>query len=83
MRWRNAGIIAIPSIKNYGNFIVLPRAKDGLLINGSYNRFWKTENNYIGTIAASNVNKIMIDNKIQNKYTNKILSFLIDKKNTF
>ncbi|PQP78850.1 hypothetical protein C6B38_03535, partial [Spiroplasma sp. ChiS] len=32
---------------------------------------------------ASNVNKIMIDNKIQNKYTNKILSFLIDEKKYF
>ncbi|AXF95461.1 DNA cytosine methyltransferase [Spiroplasma phoeniceum] len=83
MRWGNAGIIAIPTIKDYGNFIVLPRAKDGLLINGSYNRFWKTENNYMGTIAASNVNKIMIDNKIQNQYTNKILSFLIDEKEYF
>ncbi|WP_353486703.1 DNA cytosine methyltransferase [Spiroplasma phoeniceum] len=74
--------IALP-IKDYGNFIVLPRAKDGLLINGSYNRFWKTENNYMGTIAASNVNKIMIDNKRQQQDSSKILSFLIDEKEYF
>nr|WP_257785697.1 DNA (cytosine-5-)-methyltransferase [Spiroplasma citri] len=74
--------IALP-IKDYGNFIVLPRAKDGLLINGSYNRFWKTENNYMGTIAASNVNKIMIDNKRQQQDSSKILSFLIAEKEYF
>lgn len=98
MRWGNAGIIAIPNynvgcknvilnilpIKDYGNFIVLPRAKDGLLVNGSYNRFWKTENNYMGTIAASNVNKIIVDNhKLQQQDSSKILSFLIDEKEYF
>ncbi|WP_342262492.1 MULTISPECIES: DNA (cytosine-5-)-methyltransferase [unclassified Spiroplasma] len=75
--------IAIP-IKNYRNFIVLPRAKDGLIVNGSYNRFWKTENNYMGTIAASNVNKIIVDNhKLQHQDSSKILSFLIDEKEYF
>lgn len=98
MRWGNAGIIAIPNdnigyeniisnplpIKDYDNFIVLPRAKDGLLVNGSYNRFWKTENNYMGTIAASNVNKIIVDNhKLQQQDSSKILSFLIDEKEYF
>lgn len=75
--------IALP-IKDYGNFIVLPRAKDCLLVNGSYNRFWKTENNYMGTIAASNVNKIIVDNhKSQAQDSSKILSFLIDEKEYF
>lgn len=98
MRWGNAGIIVIPNdnigcenvisnilpIKNYSNFIVLPRVKDGLKINGSYNRFWKTENNYMGTITASNVNKIIVDNhKLQQQDSSKILSFLIDEKEYF
>ncbi len=62
----------------------MPRAKDGLLVNGSYNRFWKTENNYMGTIAASNVNKIIVDNhKLQQQNSSKILSFLIDEKEYF
>lgn len=74
--------IALP-IKDYGNFIVLPLAKEDLLVNRSYNRFWKTENNYMGTIEASNVNKIMIDNKRQQQDSSKILSFLIDKKEYF
>ncbi|MBW3058848.1 MAG: hypothetical protein CXB60_07310 [Spiroplasma poulsonii] len=37
----------------------------------------------MGTIAASNVNKIMIDNKKQQQDSNKILSFLIDEKEYF
>lgn len=40
--------------KEYSNFFVIPRSTDGKLINGSYNRVWKT-NKVIGTINVCNV----------------------------
>ena len=35
--------------KEYTNFYIIPRGSDGKLINGSYNRIWKS-NNYCGAI---------------------------------
>lgn len=46
--------------KEYSNFFVIPRASDGELINGSYNRVWKSEK-IIGTLNVCNV--LMIGEK--------------------
>lgn len=48
--------------KEYENFYTIPRSKDNQLINGSYNRVWKT-NKYVGTIPASSKLKIGEINK--------------------
>ncbi len=69
MRWGNAGIIAIPNdIKKFN---------DGkLMINlRNYNQV-----NIFNDITKNN---LMIDNKIQQKDSSKILSFLIDEKEYF
>lgn len=44
--------------KEFSNFITLPRASDGALINGSYNRFWKTDK-YTPTVSVTNPPKIL------------------------
>lgn len=46
--------------KEYTNFYIIPRASDGKLINGSYNRVWKSEK-FIGTLNVCNV--LMIGEK--------------------
>lgn len=52
--------------KECTNYYVIPRAKDGQMISGSYNRIWKLDGNKIGTIAASTQPKIgYINNKNQ------------------
>ncbi len=38
--------------KEYSHFYVVPRAKDGKLINGSYNRIWK-KTSYCGTLNTT------------------------------
>lgn len=38
--------------KEFSNFYIIPRSTDGKLINGQYNRIWKTDK-YVGTIPAS------------------------------
>lgn len=50
MRWNNAGVV----FKDYTNFYVFPRATDGQLINGNYNRVLKTDK-YVGTIAVKKI----------------------------
>lgn len=71
-RWNNAGVIRIP-LENYNqtnyvyietynskNYYVLPRAKDGELISGAYNRAYKDEDCVpVGTVTASNIIKIL------------------------
>ena len=65
--------IALP-IKDYKNFFIWPRAKDGKLINGSYDRAWKS--NFAPTLNVSNPPKIRIDySKIE-----KLPVFEIDGK---
>lgn len=58
LRWNNAGVLAI-EIKDFNNFITIPRQSDGKLINGSYNRIWKLDK-YVGTISASKQEKIAV-----------------------
>lgn len=53
--------------KEYSNFIVLPRAKDGKLINGNYNRLWKTDK-YVGTLNGTNQIKITSNSMFYRKY---------------
>lgn len=53
VRWNNAGVV----FKEHTNYYVFPRASDGKLINGAYNRVWKTEK-YVGTIPVNNIPKI-------------------------
>lgn len=43
--------------KEFSNFYTIPRASDGKLINGSYNRVWKMDK-FVGTIPANVVMKI-------------------------
>ena len=50
--------IALP-IKEYSNFFIYPRAKDGELVNGAYNRVWK--GNTAPTVPVANIPKIRID----------------------
>lgn len=45
------------TFKEFTNFYTIPRASDGKLINGSYNRVWKSDK-YVGTIPANVVLKI-------------------------
>ena len=55
--------IALP-IREYKNFFIWPRASDGKLINGAYNRAWKGK--FAPTLNVSNVPKIRIDyNKVE------------------
>ncbi len=73
--------IAVPvfemETKNFTNFITIPRESDGELINGSYNRVWKA-NKYVGTIAASKVEKVAIS--ITDVPKENIPIFIIDNK---
>ena len=43
--------------KEYKNFYTIPRSKDGKLINGSYNRIWKTDK-FSGSLSVCNTPKI-------------------------
>lgn len=43
--------------KEFTNFYTVPRAKDGKLINGSYNRIWKT-NTHCGALSVCNIPRI-------------------------
>ena len=43
--------------KEYKNFYTIPRSKDGKLINGSYNRIWKTDK-FSGSLSVCNIPKI-------------------------
>ena len=43
--------------KEYSNFYVTPRATDGELINGSYNRVWK-DDKHVGAINVTKVQEI-------------------------
>lgn len=52
MRWNTSLVF-----KDYTNFYTYPRATDGLLINGSHNRAWKTDK-YVGCIPASKIPQI-------------------------
>lgn len=65
VRWNNAGVV----FKDYSNFYTIPRQSDGELINGAYNRVWKTDK-YVGTIPVSNIPKIgeMKDNHLLFRY---------------
>ena len=53
MRWHNAGVV----FKDYSNFYTHPRASDGKLINGNYNRIWKMDK-YVGTVPVKVIPKI-------------------------
>ena len=66
--------------KEYNNFYVIPRAKDGELINGSYNRIWKIES-YCGALSVCNIPKV---GKIENgvlKYRKITLNEAIKMQN--
>lgn len=41
----------------FSNFYTVPRAKDGKLINGSYNRIWKTDS-HCGALSVCNIPRI-------------------------
>ena len=43
--------------KEFTNFYTVPRAKDGKLINGSYNRIWKTDS-HCGALSVCNIPRI-------------------------
>lgn len=67
--------------KEYANFYVIPRASDGKLINGSYNRIWKVEK-YVGAINTTKVQEI--GEKMENvvlKSKCKRLKSLVEKTN--
>lgn len=53
VRWNNAGVI----FKDFKNFYTYPRKSDGKLINGNYNRAWKSDR-YIGTLTVKEIQKI-------------------------
>ena len=53
VRWKNAGLV----YKDFKNFYTIPRASDGKLINGNYNRIWKVDK-HVGTVTASVIPKI-------------------------
>ena len=63
-------------IKEYSNFFVFPRKKDGEIVNGSYNRVWKFKKGESPTISASNVPKMVFDKKEKENYP----IFIIDDK---
>ena len=50
--------------KDFNNFWTIPRASDGKLINGSYNRIWKIDR-YVGTIPVKTIPQI---GKMQDKH---------------
>lgn len=51
-RWHNSLVF-----KDYSNYYIYPRASDGELIGGSYNRVWKKDR-YVGCIPASKIPQI-------------------------
>ena len=55
--WNLQGYENSRKFKKFGNFYTLPRAKDGKMINGQYNRVWK-EDREVGTIPATVILKI-------------------------
>lgn len=56
-------LIRVDQVKDYTNFIILPRSKDGVVVNGSYNRYWKLDK-YLGTINVCNPLSVII-NKVK------------------
>jgi DNA (cytosine-5)-methyltransferase 1 len=52
MRWHTCVVF-----KDYKNFYTYPRKSDGELINGNYNRAWKTDR-YVGTLTVKAINQI-------------------------
>lgn len=59
IRWNSAVVF-----KDFNNFWTIPRASDGKLINGSYNRIWKIDR-YVGTIPVKTIPQI---GKMQDKH---------------
>ena len=49
--------IKVKDIKEYTNFYIIPRGSDGRLINGSYNRVWKTDK-YVGALNLTKITEI-------------------------
>lgn len=49
--------IKVKDIKEYTNFYIIPRGSDGKLINGSYNRVWKTDK-YAGALNLTKITDI-------------------------
>ena len=49
--------IKVKDIKEYANFYIIPRGSDGKLINGSYNRVWKTDK-YVGALNLTKITEI-------------------------
>ena len=49
--------IKVKDIKEYTNFYIVPRGSDGKLINGSYNRVWKTDK-YVGALNLTKITEI-------------------------
>ena len=49
--------IKVKDIKEYTNFYIIPRGSDGKLINGSYNRAWKTDK-YAGALNLTKITEI-------------------------
>lgn len=45
------------NFKEFTNFYTVPRAKDGKLINGGYNRIWKTDS-HCGALSVCNIPRI-------------------------
>lgn len=64
VRWNNAGVL----FEDFSNFYTIPRASDGKLINGNYNRVWKKDK-IIGTLTCKNIQKIgLVDKNKELKY---------------
>ena len=49
--------LKVKDIKEYTNFYIVPRGSDGKLINGSYNRVWKTDK-YVGALNLTKITEI-------------------------
>jgi len=70
------------NIKEYSNFFIFPRTKDGKLINGSYNRVWHKD--FVGTINCINPLNIYQDKKIRKltpKECFRLMGFFDDEIN--
>lgn len=66
----------IENSKEFTNFYTIPRTSDGKLINGNYNRVWKSTK-YVGTLTASVINKIGFkeENKVYFRYLTPLECF--------
>lgn len=75
----SARYVLVSNHIEFTNFITLPRASDGKVVNGYHNRVWSSEK-YVGTSTDSATPQIYFKNQM-NQYTGKTIKLDLDKLN--